>query len=57
MQIIFSGWAMCQPLPVRGFTWMTNFDNWRDIPCINEVDLKYPKEPNDLHNNNLLAPE
>ncbi|PFX11556.1 hypothetical protein AWC38_SpisGene24662 [Stylophora pistillata] len=31
--------------------------NWRDIPCILEVDLEYPKELHDLHNDYPLAPE
>lgn len=37
------GWALCQSLPVRGFKWMADLDNWREIPCILEVDFEYPK--------------
>ena len=48
---------MCQPLPVRGFKWMTTLDNWRNIPCILVVDLEYPKEHHDLHNDYPLAPQ
>ena len=44
-------WAMCKPLPVRGLKWMTDFHNWRNSPCILEVDLEYLKELHDLHNN------
>jgi len=53
------GWAMSQPLPVSGFKWMEekDLDNWKDIPCILEVDLEYPKELHDLHNDYPLAPE
>ena len=25
---------MCQSLPIGGFKWMTDFDNWQDIPQI-----------------------
>ena len=49
--------TMCQPFPERGFNWMSDFDNWRDMPCILEVDLEYSKELHDLHNDYLLAPE
>ena len=31
--------------------------NWRQIPCILEVDLSYPKELHDPHNEYPLAPE
>jgi len=55
----FYGWAMSKPLPTHGFEWMTEqeLDNWRSIPCILEVDLEYPKELHDLHNDYPLAPE
>ena len=49
--------AMCQNLPVGNFKWMIDFKNWRDIPCILEVDLEYPENLHDLHNNYPLAPE
>ena len=53
------GWAMCKPLPVRGFRWMTEdeLSNWKSIPCILEVDLDYPTHLHDDHNDYPLAPE
>ena len=53
------GWAMCEPLPVGGFEWVDEkeFNDWRNFPCILEVDLDYPKELHDLHNDLPLAPE
>jgi len=53
------GWAMSQPLPVSGFKWMEekDLDNWKEFPCILEVDLEYPKKLHDLHNDYPLAPE
>ncbi len=52
-------WAMSQPLPTGRFTWMSEAEltNWRDIPCILEVDLDYREELHDLHNEYPLAPE
>ena len=52
-------WAMSKPLPVRSFKWMTEKDlnNWKNIPCILQVDLEYPQEFHDLHNDYPLAPE
>ena len=59
------GWAMLQPLPLNNFEWMTENDllNWRQFSdregkgCILEVDLEYPKELHNLHNDHPLAPE
>ncbi len=53
------GGAMCRKLPVRDFRWTdTNeLGNWKSIPCILEVDLEYPKELHDLHNEYPLALE
>ena len=53
------GWAMMKPLPVGGFELMEEEEkqNWKNIPCILEVDLEYPKELHDLHNYYPLAPE
>ena len=61
------GWAMSQYLPTGGFKWMTekqinkiNLDKYKDNSkkgLILEVDLEYPKELHDLHNDYPLAPE
>ena len=59
------GWAMSKPLPTHGFEWMSDDEiyNWREITerdgvgCILEVDLAYPKDLHDLHNDYPLAPE
>ena len=62
------GWAMSQKLPVHSFEWMTNkeivilFNNqivqiWERTPCILEVDLEYPEDLHDLHNDYPLCPE
>ena len=62
------GCAMSEKLPTHGFKWLTSgemeklFDNqivqvWEKIPCILEVDLEYPKELHDLHNDYPLCPE
>ena len=62
------GCAMSQKLPVNSFKWMTNkeieniFNNqivqvWERTPCILEVDLTYPEELHDLHNDYPLCPE
>ena len=53
------GWAMCKPLPTHGFKWMTEEElkDWKSMPCILEVDLGYPDNLHDLHNDYPLAPE
>jgi len=59
------GWAMCQDLPVNGFKWMNEeeLNNWSELSkikgkgCILEVDLEYPEELHNLHNEYPLAPE
>ena len=50
---------MTDPLPTGGFEWMmeTELNNWKNIPCIVEVDLTYPDQLYDLHNEYPLAPE
>ena len=50
---------MSKPLPTHGFKWMNNeeLNNWKNISCILEVDLEYPEELHDLHNDYPLAPE
>ena len=53
------GVAMSMKLPTHGFKWMTEkeLSCWESYPCILEVDLDYPKELHDLHNDYPLAPE
>ena len=52
------GWAMSKPLPTCGFKWMMEeINNWRNVPCILEVDLAYSEDLHDLHNDYPLAPE
>ena len=50
---------MSKNLPTHGFEWMSNdeLNDWRSIPSILEVDLEYPRELHDLHNDYPLAPE
>ena len=56
---------MSKPLPVGGFEWMNEKElkNWErfvdkeGIGCILEVDLEYPVELHDFHNDFPLAPE
>ena len=61
------GWAMSQYLPTGNFRWMTDKEiNKIDLGkykadskkgLILEVDLEYPQELHDLHNDYPLAPE
>jgi hypothetical protein len=53
------GWAMSQPLPVKDFKWMDNneLEKWTKHSCILEVDLEYPDDLHELHNEYPLAPE
>ena len=49
------GWAMSQPLATGGFKWIRNVDinelaKRSDKGYLLEVDVKYPKELHDLHN-------
>ena len=61
------GWAMSQPLPIAQFEWvsqeelekidrLTQTDD-EDRGYIVSVDLQYPKELHELHNDYPLAPE
>ena len=59
------GWTMCEYLPYAGFEWVENINEF-DINSINEksdtgyfleVDLEYPDELHELHNDYPLAPE
>ena len=61
------GWAMSQYLPTGGFRWMTEREMDKldlgkykiegNKGLILEVDLEYPEELHDLHNDYPLAPE
>ena len=52
------GWAMCKPLPVGNFEWMSEeLKKWKNHSCVLEVDLEYPEDLHDLHNDYPLAPE
>ena len=53
------GWAMSESLPTSGFDWMTDdeLDDWKHVSCILEVDLEYPVQLHDIHNEYHLAPE
>ena len=53
------GAAMSMKLPTYGFKWMNKYElnHWEKYPCFLEVDLVYPKELHDLHNDYRLAPE
>ena len=58
-------WAMSEYLPYEGFMWLKNIDEFdvmsinekSPIGCLLEVDLKYPDELHELHNDYPLAPE
>ena len=58
-------WAMSEYLPYEEFRWLKNIDKF-DIMSISEkspiryfleVDLEYPEELHELHNDFPLAPE
>ncbi|XP_065660200.1 uncharacterized protein LOC136084050 [Hydra vulgaris] len=53
------GWAMSKHLSTRGFEWMSEEElkNWRSTLCIFEVDLEYPENLHDAHNDYPLALE
>ncbi|GFY21831.1 uncharacterized protein TNCV_1169751 [Trichonephila clavipes] len=50
------GWAMSQPLPTHGFEWITQPIDFMEIPdesdigYILEVDMDYPQNLHNLHN-------
>ena len=60
--------AMSEKLPTHGFKWLTGgemeklFNNqvlqvWEKTPCILEVELGYPENLHDLHNDYPFCPE
>ena len=62
------GCAMSMKLPTHGFKWLTGgemeklFNNrviqvWEKTPCILKVDLVYPENLHDLHNDYPFCPE
>ena len=58
------GWAMSQYLPTGGFKWLneeevdlSKFDDESEKGLILEVDLEYPEELHNLHNDYPLAAE
>ena len=51
------GWAMSQPLPYSAFKWVDKPPTEPGNGCILEVDLEYPTELHELHNDYPLAPE
>ena len=53
------GRAMSKQLPTSESKWITDddLDNWKHLSCILEVDLEYPKDLHELHNDSPLAPE
>ena len=62
------GGAMSEKLPTHGFKWLTSkemenlYKNqveqvWEKTPCILEVDLEYPENLHDLHNDYPFCPE
>ena len=59
------GWAMSEYLPYGGFKWLKNVDEF-DVMSVSEkspigyfleVDLEYPDELHELHNDYPLAPK
>ena len=50
---------MSKQLPTSGFKWMTDddLDDWKHLSCFFEVDLEYPEDLHDLHNDYPLAPD
>ena len=60
------GCGMSEKLPTHGFKWLTggeiekiyeNRYNLNKIPCILEVNIEYPENLHDLHNDYPLCPE
>ena len=62
------GCAMSMKLPTHGFKWLSSgemeklYNNqvlqvWEKTPCVLEVDLEYPENLHDLHNDYPFCPE
>ena len=58
------GYAMFKFLPTSGFKWLgpkefdlNKYTNNSLKGCVHEVDLEYPKELRELHNDYPLAPD
>ena len=56
------GWAMSEKMPYKDFKWVEENDVEKmlsdgDLGYVLEVDLEYPSELHDLHNDYPLAPE
>ena len=52
--------GQCQKkLPTSGIKWMTDDEphDWKHLSCTLDVDIEYPKDLHDLHNDYILAPE
>ena len=52
-------WAMSKQLPTSGFKWMTDDegDDWKHLNCILKVDLDYPEQLHNLHNDYPITRE
>ena len=50
---------MLKQLQTSGFEWMTDneLDDWKHLSCFLEVDLEYPEQLHDFHNDYPLVPE
>ena len=50
---------MSKQLPTSGFKWTIDneLDDWNHLSCFLEVNLEYPKDLHELHNDYPLAPE
>ena len=59
------GWAMSEYLPYGGFKWLKNVDGFDKMSISEksligyflEVDLEYPDQLHELHNDYPLSPE
>ena len=50
---------MSKQLPTSGLMWMTDdeLDDWKHLSCFLHVDLEYPEDSHDLHNDYSPAAE